>query len=165
MRRRWTFVAVLAVLTLMPIAAQARGRGSRSGKVYGAGGLMYDTNSPAWKAAGGNINVYQQMMAQKAMMAQQKVMMAQQKVMMQQQAKQQQAFQKWYKDQKAKKDKGQPTDPSFDRYNKMVDQQNEMMLKQAQSFRSPAQRTSAKRSKSKSKTSVKPKSEPKSESK
>jgi hypothetical protein len=145
MKRGWTFVAVLAVLTLMPLAAQARGRRGSS-KVYGPGGLMYDTNSADWKAAGGNINVYQQRMAQKAMMAQQKLMM-------QQMAKQQQAFQKWYKDQKSKKDKGQPTDPAFDRYNQMVDRQNEMLIKQAQSFRSPAQRATSRRSKTKTTTS------------
>lgn len=141
MRRGWTFAVLLAVLALMPLAAQARGR--RGSKVYGPGGLMYDTNSADWKASGGNINVYRQRMAQKAMMAQQKVMM-------QRMAKQQQAFQKWYKDQKAKKDKGQPTDPAFDRYTRMVDQQNEMALKQAQPFRSPAQRATSRRSKSKS---------------
>lgn len=156
MKRGWVFVAVLAVLTLMPIAAQAGGRGSRSSKVYGPGGLMYDTNSPAWKAAGGNVNVYQQMMAQKATMARQKAMA-------QQMAKQQRAFQKWYKDQQAKKAKGQPTDPAFDRYNKMVEQQNKMALKQAQPFRSPAQRTAVKRSKPK--TRATPKSASNAESK
>ena len=44
----------------------------------------------------------------------------------QQLLKQQRAFEKWLKAQKAKKDKGQPTDPAFDQLLKMAEAQQTM---------------------------------------
>src|SRR5690349_17995442 len=107
MRRPSTILIALAVLMALPGVAQAQRRRG-NGKVYGPGGLMYDTNSPEWRASGGNFMVYGQLMEQKALRAQQQAFAKQ----MQQMAKQQQAFQKWLKVQKARKDKGQPTDPA-----------------------------------------------------
>lgn len=56
----------------------------------------------------------------------QQIMLRQQRAMAQQyqqMQRQRQAFDKWLKTQKAKKDKGQPTDPMYDQYLRMQAEQ------------------------------------------
>ncbi|MDB5349912.1 MAG: hypothetical protein JWN86_1159 [Planctomycetota bacterium] len=114
MRRH--FGLVLLILAFgMPHDASAQ-RGSRSGPAMTPYGPMSNpTQSAEWRQAGGNPYIYEQMMQQKMMAAQQKV----QQQEYQKLVKQQQAYEKWFKEQKAKKDKGQPVDPAFQR---MLDQ-------------------------------------------
>src|SRR6478735_6430623 len=75
-------------------------------------GPVYNpTQSAEWRQAGGNPEIYNQILQQKMMAAQQKAMEAEYKAAL----KQQQAYEKWLKDQKARKDKGQPVDPAYQR--------------------------------------------------
>ena len=113
-RRRGAFAAVLTLLALSatesPAWAQGRARHA-SPWIQTPNGPVYNPAlSPEWRQSGGNPMVYQQMMQQRMMRLQQQNMTKQYQEMQ----KQQQAFEKWYKDQKAKKDKGQKTDPAFD---------------------------------------------------
>ena len=80
--------------------------------------------------------IYEQIMMQKMMAAQQKAQNQQYQAML----KQQQAFQKWTKDQAARKAKGQPVDPA---YQQMLD--NETQYKAAMEAR--AARAAAKKEK------------------
>ena len=73
------FLALAAVIFLTPSFAHAQRGG---GMVVGGDGTMYDTRSPEWKASGGNIFVYQQIMQQKMFMQQQQLMYKQQQQMM-----------------------------------------------------------------------------------
>ncbi len=75
------------------------------------GPMTNPTQSAEWRQAGGNPMIYEQIMEQKMMQAQEKAMQQEYQAMQ----KQQQAFQKWVKEQKAKKDKGQPVDPAYQR--------------------------------------------------
>ncbi len=107
--KRYLILAFLGVLlAAVPDSAfaQRRGRSNSPGMTpYGP------EFSPAeWKQAGGNPMIYEQIMEQKMMAAQQKAMQQEYQAMV----KQQQAYQKWIKDQAAKKAKGQATDPMYD---------------------------------------------------
>src|SRR6185312_11548071 len=86
MIRRLNLMVLLVALTLLPGAAYAQ-RGQARGQVYGPDGLMYNMNSPEWRASGGNMEVYQQIMEEK--------MMQQQMLQMQ---KQQMAYEKQMQD-------------------------------------------------------------------
>jgi hypothetical protein len=111
-------LALVAILAALPTTARAQRGYRNSGPAMTPYGPMYNpTQSPEWRQSGGNPYVYQQLMQQKAMMYQQKAMQQQYQAMQ----KQQQAFEKWMKEQKAKKDKGQPYDPQYD---KIVDAMN-----------------------------------------
>ncbi len=98
--------SVVAALLVVAASHSAQARGARGGNVVGPDGIIYNTRSPEWRASGGNIYVYQQIMMQKQMMLQQ-----------QQAQKQMQAFVK-QQQQQAKKNgtangpnKNQPTTP------------------------------------------------------
>lgn len=71
-----------SVLAMTSGVAEAGGRG-RGGAVMTPFGELYNTNSPEWRASGGNPLVYQQIIEQKMLMRQQ-----------QQELKQQQSLQK-----------------------------------------------------------------------
>ncbi|MHC5538794.1 hypothetical protein ACYOEI_11280 [Singulisphaera rosea] len=87
--RREGLWVVLAVVAMAPTVAEARWYGRSSGLMntpYGA----VNMNSPEWRASGGNIFTYQQLMEEKMMMQQQQMMLKQQQQyqkMMQQAAK------------------------------------------------------------------------------
>jgi hypothetical protein len=70
-------------LGLFPCASQAQGR--RSGIVQSPFGPLYDTRSPEWRMAGGDMMMYQQIMEQKMMLRQQQMFMKQQQMLMRQQ--------------------------------------------------------------------------------
>ncbi len=103
------FVSVLMVLGTAQISFAQR----RSPYIQTPYGTM-DTRSAAYRMSGGNPDAYFAIQMQQY---QQKAMMQE----YQQLQKQQQAFQKWYADQKAKKAKGQKTDPAFDKLEKDQD--------------------------------------------
>ena len=106
-RRLGGLALALAAILLLTPAARAQGRFGRSGPAMTPDGPVWNpTQTPEWRQAGGNMEVYQMIMQQKMFQAQLK--------QQQQLIKQQQAFQKWMKDQKAKKDKGQPYDKAYD---------------------------------------------------
>lgn len=95
MRPRLPVIFLLLVLPLvLLLSAQAeaqwgrRGR-SRGGVVMTPYGPLYDTRSPEWRAAGGNIFIYQQLREQ-TMMLQQERMMMKQRELLAKQAKQNQ---------------------------------------------------------------------------
>jgi hypothetical protein len=73
------FLALAAVIFLTPSLAHAQRGG---GMVVGGDGTMYDTRSPEWKASGGNIFVYQQIMQQKMFNQQQQMFYKQQQQML-----------------------------------------------------------------------------------
>src|SRR3954470_17558490 len=77
------YLAVLFVLVLFPCTTQAQGR--RSGMVQSPFGPLYDTCSPEWRMAGGDMMLYQQIMEQKMMLRQQQWFMKQQQLLMKQQ--------------------------------------------------------------------------------
>lgn len=134
--KRLLGIAVLTCLVADPGAAQAQRRG-RGGPAMSADGPVFNpTQTPEWRQAGGNLMVYQQIMEQKMRVAQQKQTQQNYLAMV----KQQQAYDKWLKDQKAKKGKGKPVDPAFQQ---MIDQ--EARLKAAQEAR--AARVAARRAK------------------
>jgi hypothetical protein len=70
--------AVLAlavvVVFLVPSRAHAQ-RYGRGGVVMGPDGPLYDTRTPEWRASGGNLFIYQQLMQEKMMMQQQQQML------------------------------------------------------------------------------------------
>src|SRR3954470_18843881 len=76
-------VAALLTLALFPCSTQAQGR--RAGIVQSPFGPLYDTRSPEWRMAGGDIMLYQQIMEQKMMLRQQQLFMKQQQLLMKQQ--------------------------------------------------------------------------------
>lgn len=76
MIRRFGVFALL-VFAVVPTAAEARG--PRGGMVVSPFGPMYDNSSPEFRAAGGDLEVYQQLMQQKLMMQQYQQMMKMQK--------------------------------------------------------------------------------------
>ena len=134
--KRLLGIAVLTCLVAAPSVAQAQRRG-RGGPAMSVDGPVFNpTQTPEWRQAGGNLMVYQQIMEQKMMVAQQKQMQQNYQAMV----KQQQAYDKWIKDQKAKKEKGKPVDPAFQQ---MLDQ--EAQFKAAQEAR--AARIAAKKAK------------------
>lgn len=78
--RKTLLVALFAgTLVCTPTAdSLARGgRGARGGVVMGPYGPLYDTRSPEWRMAGGNILAYQQLMQTKMMAQRQQFMMKQ----------------------------------------------------------------------------------------
>jgi hypothetical protein len=85
MRLRLGWIGLAVILAAAPSVASARG--PRGGVVNSPFGAMYNTNSPEWKQSGGNPMVYEQIMAQKAMMQQQQAMIKQQQMYMQMQKK------------------------------------------------------------------------------
>ena len=94
------------------------------------------TSTPEWRQAGGNPIIYQRIMEEKYQLAQEKAMKPQIQAMI----KQQKAYEKWLADQKAKKEKGKPVDPEFQR---MLDE--EARMKAANEAR--AERAAAKKAK------------------
>jgi hypothetical protein len=117
MKRGWLILALC--LTAMPLClatttAEARQRGGHRRAnpwiqtPYGR--IQNPTMTPEWRQAGGNPMVYQQMMRRKMEGLQRQNMQKAYQAMRKEQA----AFDKWYKEQKALKDKGKPTDPMFD---------------------------------------------------
>ena len=80
-----------AIVAVVVFCGVSEARIPRGGNVVGLNGVLYNTNSPEWRASGGNIMVYQQIMQQKMMIRQQQYMM-----------KQQQAAQKLQKQQQGK---------------------------------------------------------------
>ena len=134
--KRLLGIALLTCLVAAPSAAQAQRHG-RGGPAMSVDGPVYNpTQTPEWRQAGGNLAVYQQIMEQKMLVAQQKQTQQNYQAMV----KQQQAHDKWIKDQKAKKEKGKPVDPAFQQ---MLDQ--EAQFKAAQEAR--AARIAAKKAK------------------
>ncbi|WP_422925880.1 hypothetical protein [Singulisphaera sp. PoT] len=84
-------VAVLVATTLASGTAEARGYGRYGGVANTPFGTI-NMNSPEWRASGGNMFMYQQLMEEKMMLQEQQMMMKQQQQymqMMQKQAKQQ----------------------------------------------------------------------------
>jgi hypothetical protein len=76
-------LAGLLTLALFPSSSQAQGR--RGGMVQSPFGPLYDTRSPEWRMAGGDMMLYQQIMEQKMMLRQQQMFMKQQQLLMKQQ--------------------------------------------------------------------------------
>jgi hypothetical protein len=76
-------LAGLVALALFPCATHAQGR--RGGVVQSPFGPLYDTRSPEWRMAGGDMMLYQQIMEQKMMLRQQQMYMKQQQLLMKQQ--------------------------------------------------------------------------------
>ncbi len=90
MARRTLLLAVAVAAVLAPTLVEARGYGRYGGVVNTPYGTM-NMNSPEWRASGGNIFIYQELMQEKMMMQEQQMMMKQQQQymqMMQKQAKQ-----------------------------------------------------------------------------
>jgi hypothetical protein len=77
------YLAGLLTLALFPCSTQAQGR--RAGIVQSPFGPLYDTRSPEWRMAGGDMMLYQQIMEQKMMLRQQQMFMKQQQLLMKQQ--------------------------------------------------------------------------------
>ena len=149
MRRLLGLAFFATLILLLPQAARAQ-RG-RNGPIQTPWGPEQNiTQSAEWRQAGGNMEVYQQIMYQKYMAAQQKEM----DKVYQANVKQQQAFQKWVKDQAAKKAKGQPTDPAYDRMVAYEEQQQKAMDAQAAkaAARAAAKKKPAKKAATKSTT-------------
>jgi hypothetical protein len=73
------FLALAAVILLTPSLAHAQRGG---GVVMGPNGPLYDTRTPEWKASGGNLFIYQQLMEQKMYMRQQQMLYQQQQQML-----------------------------------------------------------------------------------
>ena len=78
-------VLVGSVLAMTSGAAEAGGR--RGGPVMTPFGELYNTNSPEWRASGGNPLVYQQLVEQKMLMRQQQQELKQQQLMQKQMQK------------------------------------------------------------------------------
>jgi hypothetical protein len=79
-------LVVLALGFVLVASLTAEARPPRGGSVQSPFGEVYNTRSPEWKAAGGNILVYQQLMEQKLLLQQQQTMLKQQQ-QLQKQAK------------------------------------------------------------------------------
>ena len=105
MKRLLVLTSLGFVCLALPTAAHAqRGRNFTPVTPFGQ---AYDPT--LWKQSNGNMVVYQQLFEQKMMVAQQKAMQQEYQAMV----KQQQAREKWLKEQAAKKSKGQPVDPAY----------------------------------------------------
>jgi hypothetical protein len=76
-------LAGLLTVALFPCTTQAQGR--RAGMVQSPFGPLYDTRSPEWRMAGGDMMLYQQIMEQKMMLRQQQMFLKQQQLLMKQQ--------------------------------------------------------------------------------
>ena len=85
MGKRIGGIGLAVIFAFAPVSVLARG--PRNAPTVGVDGVMYNTNSPEWRQAGGNLEVYQQIIAQKFMMQQQQMMMKQQQAYMQMQKK------------------------------------------------------------------------------
>jgi len=109
-------LAVLVTLLAVPGAAHAQRRGRSGPAMTPYGPVANPTQSAEWRQAGGNPIIYQQIMEQKLLAAQQKEMQKEWQALQ----KQKQAYDKWLKEQKTKKDKGQPVDPA---YQQMLDRE------------------------------------------
>jgi hypothetical protein len=81
MRKRWEIVALTAVVVLSSSLALAGGRGRRSGVVMSPFGPVYDTRSPEWRASGGNVFVYQQLMELKLQRQREQILLKQQQML------------------------------------------------------------------------------------
>lgn len=75
------------------------------------GPIKFYYTTPEWRQAGGNPIIYRQLVEQKLRAAHEKAMRPQYEAML----KQQKAFEKWLADQEAKKEKGKPVDPAYQR--------------------------------------------------
>ncbi len=129
MKRIWFVLTVLAATALVASPAHAQRGRMRNGKVYTANGMAYDMNSPEWRMAGGNIYMYQQIMAQKAAMKQQQLWMKQMQA-------NQKAFEQWKK-------------KNPEAYKKMQEQQQQWMLQQQKAQQIPLHYRTTKKGKSK----------------
>jgi len=69
MRKSAGLLALVTAVLLTPATSQARGYGSKGGVVQTPFGAA-NTNSPEWRAAGGNPIIYGELMEQKMMMLQ-----------------------------------------------------------------------------------------------
>jgi hypothetical protein len=107
--KRLLLLSAALVLSGMTSDAWAQRRGRSGPAMTPYGPVSNPTQSPEWRQAGGNPMIYEQIMMQKMMAAEQKQMQQQYQALQ----KQQQAYEKWLKEQKAKKDKGQPVDPAY----------------------------------------------------
>jgi hypothetical protein len=76
-------LAGLLTVALFPCTTQAQGR--RAGIVQSPFGPLYDTRSPEWRMAGGDMMLYQQIMEQKMMLRQRQMFLKQQQLLMKQQ--------------------------------------------------------------------------------
>ena len=85
MGKRISGIGLAVVIAFTPAVVLARG--PCNAPTVGVDGVMYNTNSPEWRQAGGNLEVYQQIMAQKYLIQQQQMMMKQQQAYMQMQKK------------------------------------------------------------------------------
>ncbi len=123
MSRRLVFVAALTMASLAQVSTAHAQRGyNRNGPAMTPDGPVYNpTSSPDYQLWARNPAAYEQLMYQRQMQYNAQQMAAYQK--------QQAAFQKWLKDQKAKKDKGQPTDPAYDQMLKVQAAQEAAALK------------------------------------
>ena len=72
---------MIAILALFGLSSFAEARGPRGGNVVSTDGVLYNTNSPEWKASGGSMAMYEQIMQNKMMMQQQQMMLRQQQLM------------------------------------------------------------------------------------
>jgi hypothetical protein len=97
-RRLSTLILLVLALATGTRPAHAQRGSMRNGKVYTPYGLAYDTSSPEWRMAGGNIEVYQQIMAQKAYAQRMQQLQKAQKQMLAQQRAQRKAFETWAKE-------------------------------------------------------------------
>jgi hypothetical protein len=96
-------------------------------------GPVYNfTMTPEYRLWASNPEAFEQLMLQRQMAANAK----QQQEML----KQQQAFDKWLKDQKAKKDKGQATDPAYDQLLRMQAAAEQQQQKEALRHRNTRRR-------------------------
>src|SRR5437763_10208444 len=83
MKSKFGICCFAGLLVLVPCTAQAQGR--RSGVVQSPFGPLYDTRSPEWRMAGGDMMLYEQIMEQRMMLREQQMWMKQQQMMLKQQ--------------------------------------------------------------------------------
>ena len=137
--RRLIAACIISALLLQIGAASvlAQRYARRNGPAMTVYGPVYNpTMSPEYRLWANNPGAYEQLMMQRRalwLQQQQKAAAKQQQALV----KQRQAFEKWLKEQKKRKDEGKATDPAFDRYMSM----NEAAAKNAAGGR----RTSARR--------------------
>lgn len=114
---RLRLVVVTVILIALPSLAHAQRRGRlRGGPVISPYGPVYNpVMSPEYRLWVSNPAAYEQLM----MYRQQQMMMKQQQAYMKEMKRERQVFDKWVKTQKARKDKGLPTDPDYDQYLRM----------------------------------------------
>jgi hypothetical protein len=83
MKSKLALGCLAGMLALVPCTTQAQGR--RYGVVQSPFGPLYDTRSPEWRMAGGDMMLYEQIMEQRMMLQQQQMLMKQQQMMLKQQ--------------------------------------------------------------------------------